>query len=52
MKNCKNCIYSELIRIGNLDIDIPDCTLDIPEWIKCRNNDYAHYEERKESEEK
>lgn len=50
MKECRNCKYSEIIRIGRLDVDIPDCTLDIPEWIKCRNNNYSRYEEREEQD--
>jgi len=51
MKDCKNCKYAEIIGVGHLDLDIPNCTLNISEWLKCRNNDYDHYVEREEDTE-
>ena len=50
MRDCKECKYADIIRVGHLDFDIPDCQLDIPEWIKCRNNDYSRFVQREETE--
>lgn len=44
MIDCKNCKYAEIVRIGHLDLDVPDCQLDIPAWLNCRTNDYSLFE--------
>lgn len=49
-KECKTCKYSEIIRVGHLEIDVPDCNKAVPDWLKCRMNDLCYYEPKEDKE--
>lgn len=46
MVDCKECRFADIIRIGHMDFDIPNCQLDIPDWLKCRNNNFRSFQKR------
>lgn len=44
IKDCSTCKYSECVMFPWDEIGTPSCTLDIPEWLDCRNNFYKRWE--------